>query len=163
VHFEHEHDFAGSAVRVAEIMSDASFQTGLDLPDLSRPEVIGAEADGDQRLLKLRYEYIGQLDSIAQKVVGGRTLTWVQELRIDVERGGGTLAFSADGDAGRVHGTATVTITATGDASCHRHIAGDFRIRIPGIGGTAERKIVPGLVRRLGVEADAVAVELERV
>ena len=162
MHFEHDRDFTGSAVRVAEIMSDASFQAALDLPDLGRPEVVAAEADGDQRSLKLRYEYIGQLDAIAQKVVGGRKLTWLQELDIDVERGAGTLSFFAEGDADRVNGCATVTITATGEATCHRKLAGDFRIRIPVIGGTAERKIVPGIVRRFGVEADAVAAELER-
>jgi hypothetical protein len=162
VHFEHQHDFAGAPARVAEIMSDAEFQSGLDLPDLSRPEVVASEVDGSRRLLTLRYEYVGQLDSVAQKIVGGRKLTWVQELRIDVDRGVGTLAFSADGDAGRVNGTADVGLTRTGGESCHRTIAGDFRVRIPIVGGTAERKIVPGLVRRLGVEADAVAAMLAR-
>jgi hypothetical protein len=48
-----------------------------------------------------------------------------------------------------------VAIVATGDAACRRTIDGDFRIRIPVVGGTAERRVVPGLVRRLEVEADA--------
>ena len=34
-------------------------------------------------------------------------------------------------------------------------IAGDFRVRVPLIGGTAERRIVPGIMRRLDVEAEA--------
>jgi hypothetical protein len=160
VHFEREHDFRGLARHVAEIMSDADFQRGLDLPDLSRPEVVASETDGPRRRLTLRYEYVGQLDSAAKRIVGNRKLTWVQDLQIDVERGVGTLGFSADGDAGRVQGTADVTITDSGDGSCHRRIAGDFRIRIPIFGSTAERKIVPGIVRRLDVEADAVASAL---
>jgi hypothetical protein len=86
----------------------------------------------------------------------------VQDLRIDVASGAGTLGFTADGAGGRVDGSATVTITATGDASCRRRITGDFRVKIPLIGGKAERAIVPGLVRRLDVEADAVAGELAR-
>jgi Protein of unknown function (DUF2505) len=110
----------------------------------------------------LRYEYVGQLDPIAQKVVGGRKLTWVQDLRVDVATGVGTLGFSADGVGGRADGTATVTITATGDASCRRQIRGDFRIRIPLVGGKAEKAIVPGLERRLDVEASEVAAELAR-
>jgi hypothetical protein len=138
-------------------MSDADFQRGLDLPDLSRPEVVADDADGAQRRLTLRYEYVGQLDSVAKTIVGNRKLTWVQDLRIDVERGVGTLTFSADGDAGRVNGTAAVTIAPTGDDACRRRIAGDFRVRIPVVGTTAERKLVPGIVRRLGLEADAVA------
>ena len=41
-------------------------------------------------------------------------------------------------------------------------IDGDFRIKIPLVGGKAEKAIVPGLARRLDVEADAVAAELAR-
>ena len=101
VHFEREHDFAGTVERVASIMSDPAFQTALDLPDLARPDVVAHEVDGTSHHLTLRYAYIGQLDPIAQKVVGGRKLTWVQDLRIDVATGVGTLGFSADGVGGR--------------------------------------------------------------
>jgi hypothetical protein len=149
-------------------MSDPEFQTALDLPDLARPDVVAHDVDGAVHRLTLRYAYIGQLDPIAQKVVDGRKLTWVQDLRIDVSTGIGTLGFSADGVGGRADGTASVTITSLGtstgdganDMSCRRVISGDFRIKIPLIGGKAEKAIVPGLARRLDVEADAVAVEL---
>jgi hypothetical protein len=136
-------------------MADSAFQTGLDLPDLSRPEVVEHSVEGTRHHLVLRYEYVGQLDSLAKGIVGNRRLTWVQELTLDVERGEGELRFSADDDAGRVNGSASVAIVATGDAACRRTIDGDFRIRIPVVGGTAERRVVPGLVRRLEVEADA--------
>ena len=162
MHFEHEHEFAGTVEQVATLMSDPGFQTMLELPDLARPDVVARDVDGTARHLTLRYEYIGQLDPIAQKVVGGRKLTWVQDLRIDVATGAGTLGFSADGVGGRADGTATVSIVATGDAACRRTISGDFRIRIPLLGGKAEQAIVPGLARRLDVEADAVAAELAR-
>ena len=166
MHFERDHDFAATVEQVASIMSDPAFQTQLDLPDLARPDVVAHEVDGASHRLTLRYAYIGQLDPIAQKVVGGRKLTWVQDLRIDVSTGVGTLGFSADGVGGRADGTATVTITpistGTGDASCRRVIDGDFRINIPLVGGKAEKAIVPGLARRLDVEADAVAAELAR-
>jgi hypothetical protein len=162
VQFEREHAFAAMVEQVATLMSDPDFQTMLDLPDLARPDVVAHEVGGPSHRLTLRYEYIGQLDPIAQKVVGGRKLTWVQDLRIDVATGAGTLDFSADGVGGRADGTATVTLAATGDASCRRRIAGDFRIRIPLLGGKAERAIVPGLERRLDVEAAALAAELAR-
>jgi hypothetical protein len=162
VHFEREHDFAGTVEQVATLMSDGGFQSVLDLPDLARPDVVAHDVDGTVRHLTLRYQYIGQLDPIAQKVVGGRRITWVQDLRIDVATGIGTLGFSADGVGGRADGSATVTITATGDGSCRRVIDGDFRIRIPLVGGKAEQAIVPGLERRLDVEAGAVAAELAR-
>jgi hypothetical protein len=156
VEFGREHAFAGTVEQVASLMSDPAFQTGLDLPDLARPDVVAHEVDGTTHRLTLRYAYVGQLDPIAQKVVGNHKLTWAQDLRIDVATGAGTLQFSADGVGGRADGTATVTITATGDASCRRRIVGEFRIRIPLVGGKAERAIVPGLERRLDVEAAAV-------
>jgi hypothetical protein len=166
MHFECEHEFAGTVEQVATLMSDPGFQSVLDLPDLARPDVVAHDINGAAHHLTLRYEYIGQLDPIAQKVVGGRKLTWVQDLRIDVATGAGTLGFTADGVGGRADGTATVTITptgtATGDASCRRVIDGDFRIKIPLIGAKAEKAIVPGFERRLDVEAGEVAAELAR-
>jgi hypothetical protein len=162
VQFEREHEFAGTVEQVATLMSDPGFQSVLDLPDLARPDVVASDLDGTTRHLRLRYEYVGQLDPIAQRVVGGRSLTWVQDLRIDLATGAGTLGFTADGAGGRADGTATVIITATGDDACRRRIRGDFRIRIPLIGAKAERAIVPGLLRRLDVEADEVAAELAR-
>jgi hypothetical protein len=151
-------------------MSDDGFQSVLDLPDLARPDVVAHDVDGTVHHLTLRYEYIGQLDPIAQRVVGGRSITWVQDLTIDVATGIGTLGFTADGVGGRAEGSATVTITATGTAtgtatsapSCRRVIDGDFRIRVPLVGGKAEQAIVPGLERRLDVEAAEVAAELAR-
>jgi len=160
VQFEREHEFASTVERVATLMSDPAFQGELDLPDLSRPTVVAHDVDGAAHRLTLRYQYVGQLDPIAQKVVGGRAITWVQDLVLDVVSGTGTLGFSADGVAGRADGSATVTITPTRDTSCRRRIRGDFRIKIPVIGGKAERAIVPGLERRLDVEAAALAAAL---
>jgi Protein of unknown function (DUF2505) len=160
VRFERDHDFGGSPERVGELMCDPEFQARVELPDLSLPTVVGHDVDGPHRLLRLRYRYTGQLDSVARRVIGNRQLTWVQELRLDVEQGTGALSFSADDDAGRVGGTASVTISPTKEDGAHRRIAGDFHIRIPLVGGTAERKIVPGLVRRLDVEAAALAARL---
>jgi hypothetical protein len=86
----------------------------------------------------------------------------VQELRIDSATGVGTLGFSADGVGGRADGQAAVTITPVGEEASRRRIDGDFRIRIPLVGGKAERAIVPGLLRRLDVEGDALAAALAR-
>jgi len=163
VHFEVEHEFAASRADVADLLCDASFQQQLDLPDLSRPEVVERVVDGPTWRLRLRYEYVGQLDPIARRMLGGRQLTWIQELCLDTSSCTGTLSFSAEEDPDRLHGTAAVAITALdGGARSRRRIAGDLHVRVPVIGGTAERRIVPGLTRRLDVEAAAVAEELAR-
>jgi hypothetical protein len=160
VHFEIEHHFSAGRDLVAAVLSDPNFQSGLELPDLSRPEVVESSTDGATRVLRLRYEYVGQLDPIARKIIGGRKLTWIQELRLDMQTFTGKLSFSAEEDAGRLNGEADVVLTRDGGDRSTRRVAGDFHVRFPLIGGTAERRIVPGLTRRLDVEATAVATEL---
>jgi hypothetical protein len=161
VHFEVVHDFPATRAAVAEVLCDPTFHTLLDLPDLSRPEVVKSAIEGATNVLLLRYEYIGQIDPIARRIVGNRKLTWMQELRLDTQTFTGTLSFSAEQDAQRLNGKAEVTITTSGDdAHSRRRIAGDLHVRVPLVGGTAERRIVPGLVRRLDVEAAALSTEL---
>src|SRR6476659_9200939 len=121
MHFAVEHDFPAPRSEVAVVLCDPAFQTQLELPDLSRPEVVASSADGTTRLLRLRYEYIGQLDPIARKIVGGRKLTWIQELRLDTATYTGALSFSAEEDAGRLNGAAEVAIVAVdGDEHSQR-------------------------------------------
>jgi hypothetical protein len=161
VYFEVEHDFPGSRAEVAGVLCDPAFHTHLDLPDLSRPDVVESSVDGTHRLLRLRYEYVGQLDPIARKILGGRKLTWIQELRLDTATYTGVLSFFAEEDPARLDGAARVAIVAAdGDDHSRRHIAGDLHVRVPLVGSAAERRIVPGLVRRLDAEAAALSKEL---
>ncbi len=161
MHFEVVHDFPAPGAAVADLLCDPAFHTQLDLPDLSRPEVVTSSLEGTTRVLLLRYEYIGQVDPIARRIVGNRKLTWMQELRLDTQSLTGTLSFSAEQDERRLNGRADVAITPVGDGTrSRRRIAGDLHVRVPLVGGTAERRIVPGLVRRLDVEAEALSNQL---
>jgi Protein of unknown function (DUF2505) len=162
MHFEVEHELPGSRLRVLDVLCDPSFHTQLDLPDLSRPEVVKCTATSVTRYLRLRYTYIGQVDAIARKIMGGGSLTWIQELRLDTVSFRGTLSFSAEHDT-RLSGSAEVVLAeAAGGASSRRTISGDLHVRVPLVGGTAERRLVPGLTRRLDVEAEALSDEITR-
>jgi hypothetical protein len=158
--FEVEHEFSGNRAAVAAVLCDPDFHTNLDLPDLSRPSVVEHGNDGATRMLTLRYEYVGQLDPIARKVIAGRQLTWIQALRLDTTTYRGTLTFSAEAAPDRLNGQADLALVADGDERCTRRIGGDLHVRFPVIGGTAERRIVPGLLIRLDVEAAALAERL---
>jgi hypothetical protein len=162
VHFETDHAFPADPASVIAVFCDPEFHTGLDLPDLSRPDVVESTVDGATRVLRLRYGYVGELDGIAKRIVGDRPLTWIQDLRVDTTSLAGTLSYSADGDAGRLNGEGRVTFTATEGGGCARRIVGELRVRIPVVGGRAERAIVPGLLRRIDVEAAALTAELAR-
>ncbi|HEX4778493.1 MAG TPA: DUF2505 family protein [Acidimicrobiia bacterium] len=163
--FRSEQAFPGASPRdVGALLVDPEFQSRVELPDLSLPEVVAHERDGDVTVLKLRYAYTGQLDPIARKLLGNRTLSWAQELRLDLRAGRGELTFAAEADPSRLHGRAEVTLRAEGDgdAGTRRRFDGELAVKAPVVGGMAERRIVPGLLRRLDVEADAVRAHLAR-
>lgn len=162
VRFQVEHEFPAPPAVVAEILCDVTFHADLDLPDLSRPELVEQSSAGSERTLRLRYEFVGHLDPIARRVLAGRRLTWIQELRVDVATGLGRLTFAAEADADRLHGSARVTLTAADGAHTRRLIAGEFFVRVPLVGSKVEGRIVPGLVRRMDVEAAALTAALIR-
>jgi hypothetical protein len=158
--FTAEHEFPAPPLAVLDVLCDPAFQSTLELPDLSLPEVVDSTPTGAQRVLKLRYEFVGHLDPIAKKVIGSRKLTWVQELEIDEATLRGSLSFVAESQPDRVRGQADIVLEAVGDAAARRRISGDLSVKIPLVGGRAERAIVPGLLRRLDVEAAATTARL---
>jgi hypothetical protein len=162
VRFEVEHIFPAPPDDVADILCDPEFHVALELPDLSLPTVVDSPTTGAVRSLRLRYEFVGQLDPIARRVLAGRRLTWIQELQLDADTGHGRLTFEAESEPGRLHGRADVLLARSAGAQTRRSIAGEFFVRVPLVGGTAERRIVPGLVRRLDVEAAALTAVLEQ-
>jgi hypothetical protein len=158
--FHVEHEFPAAPSAVAEILCDPAFHTTLDLPDLSRPEVVESGASGTDRVLRLRYEFVGHLDPIARRILAGRRLTWIQELRLNVTSGIGRLTFQAESEPDRLHGAADVVLEPLRASETRRRIDGEFFVKVPLVGGTAERRIVPGLVTRMGVEAAALTAAL---
>ena len=158
--FRAEHEFPGSVLAVADILCDPGFHTRLDLPDLSRPEVVEHTVVDSKRTLRLRYEFIGHLDPIARRLLAGRRLTWMQELQLDTATGAGRLSFAAEAEADRLYGEATVMLTALAEQRTRRTVAGNLFVKVPLVGGTAEKRIVPGLVARLDVEAAALTAAL---
>jgi hypothetical protein len=160
VRFSVEHQLPGAAVAVAAILCDPSFHTGLDLPDVSRPEVLEHVKTPLGCRLRLRYAFTGHIDSYAKRLLGNRELTWIQEFEVDATTGGGTLTFGAEADPKRLHGEAEIVCTDNGEGTTQR-ISGDLKVNVPLVGGTAEKKLVPGIVRRLDVTADAIAVSLK--
>jgi hypothetical protein len=156
--FQTDHEFPADVAAVAAALLDPAFHTTLDLPDLARPEVVGSQPGR----LELRYEFIGLLDPIARRLLAGRRLTWIQVIELDAEDGRGRLSFNAEAEAGRLFGAAEVALEGRADGGTQRVITGDLHVRVPLVGATAERRIVPGLVRRLDVEAAAAVTWLAR-
>jgi hypothetical protein len=155
VRFQAEHQFSGSKEAVEALMVDSAFYLDLALPDLSKPEVLEGGEDGDVTVLRLRYNYVGSLDPLAHRLLGSSRLAWIQETRVDRSAGSGVVRFEAEKDPKRLHGSSDFVLTAAG-AGTVRRMDGELIVAVPGIGRMAERRIVPGVLRRLDIEAQAI-------
>jgi hypothetical protein len=160
VRFHAGHRINGSEEAVAALLVDSAFYLHLALPDLSLPELVEEGSEGDRGMLRLRYEFVGALDPIAQRLLGSSRLAWIQEVRVDKSAGTGKLKFEAEKDPRRLHGTADFVLTEAGGSTLRR-IDGELVVGVPGIGRMAERRIVPGLLRRMDIEAHAMNDRLE--
>lgn len=159
VRFQVEHRFAAPVPAVAELLVDPGFHRGLRLPDLELLDVVDHRDDGEAALLSLRYAYLGQIDPIASRLLGGRRLAWVQELTVDRVTGDGHLSFAVEGGGDRLHGLARFTLHAEGVETVWA-LRGEIRVRVPLVGGTAERRILAGFLQRLDLEARHLAERL---
>ncbi len=159
VRFHAEHRFDAPLSAVAAVLGEPELYLALRLPDVDPAELVEHRTDGTVVTVVLRYRFAGRLDPIAAGLLGGRQLTWLQELRVDARSGSGTLTMAAEGGARLLHSSADLVLTADG-AGTVRHLDGELVVGVPGIGRMAERRIVPGLLGRLDIEAEAVRCRL---
>jgi len=159
VHFHAEHRFPAGPGAVAALLTDPDFYTALVLPDLSQPDVLDHRRDGQVAVLVLRYEFVGSLDPMARRLLGPNRLAWIQELQVDASAGSGSLGFRAEAEPKRLHGSAEFVLLADGPGTVRR-LDGELVVAVPVIGSTAERRILPGLLRRLDIEAGALEEKL---
>jgi hypothetical protein len=159
VHVHAERAFHAPKEAVVGVLADPAFAVALTLPDLDQPELLESTDDGDRALIRLRYEFAGNLDPMARRLLGSGRLAWIQEARVDRSTCSGTLTFEAERDPRRLYGRADFAVESSGPGSV-RSLDGELVVAIPGIGRMAERRIVPGLLRRLDLEAASVDAEL---
>jgi hypothetical protein len=151
-------DFDADAAAVAGVLLDPAIQEALALPDLALPEVVETSATK----LVLRYGYVGSLDPIVKKLLGSRPLTWLQTIELDPVQQSGALSINAEAAPDRLTANATIAIVTQPSTRTTLTIEGDLRVHIPLVGGSAEKRLVPGVVARLNVEADAIAEHLKK-
>jgi hypothetical protein len=152
--FDAKHHFTAPPDDVAAGMTDAEFVGGLTLPDLSAPEVLDRIEDANGVMLRARYRFIGSLDPLARRILGGDRISWVQEVRVDPSKRAGTLTVRSDVQADRLKCHADYRLESTGSGT-RRDLRGSLSIKVPLIGGRAEGHILPGLLSRINLEAAA--------
>jgi hypothetical protein len=160
--FSARHEFDVPPAAVAAAMTDPDFVGTLQLPDLETPEVLGRESDGNGTVLRARYRFVGSLDPIARRVLGNDRISWVQEVRVGADATHGELRVVPDTRAGQMTFTGSYDLDAAGSGGTVRELHGELRIKVPMIGGRAEKRILPGILRRIDLEADAMRTWLAR-
>lgn len=153
--FQVEHEFRSRPDLVAAVLIDPDFFRTLVLPDLSQPEILESRSDGEHSVLRLRYEFTGTLDPVARRLLGEKRLAWVQQVTVNRSAGTGELTFGAAADPTRLRGSGEFTLDPR-DGGCVRRLWGQLTVALPVIGSGAEKRIVPGILRRLDIEAEAI-------
>ena len=157
-----EHDFAADAGAVIDVLLDPAFVPTLaELPDVGSVEIVSREVDAGTGVLALRLTYDGSVDGIAAKVLGSSTPSWVQTTRFDRTSLSGDLTISPDVAGSLFDCSATVSFEPTA-GGCRRIVDGSLSVRIPLVGGKAERSLGPAILARIDAEADLVDRWLSR-
>jgi hypothetical protein len=154
VSFNARHEFDAAPDAVAAAMTNPAFVGSLRLPDLEAPEVLEHAADGSGRLLRARFRFVGRLDPLARRILGNDRISWVQEVRVDAANAHGVLAVTPDAHPDRMRFAGEYQLAPTDQGSV-RTLSGELSIRVPVIARRAEQHILPGLLRRIDLEADA--------
>jgi Protein of unknown function (DUF2505). len=149
------HIFGAPVGAVCEAMGDPDFYAALRLPDIEPPELLVRSVDGARVDIHVRFTYTGKLDPIARRIVGHDHVAWVQRLVIDPSSQSCALSVAPEVGVVPVMCTGTFELHGADGAQCLRTLDGELRIKVPIIGGRAERSLGPGIMRRLDLEAEA--------
>lgn len=153
--FNAEHRFLAPPDAVAAGMTDEGFVAGLVLHDVATPEVLDRVEDADGVTLQARYRFVGSLDPLARRILGGDRISWVQEVRVDPLKRAGMLTVRSDVRADRLQCQGGYRLEPVDGGGTARVLHGSLSIKVPLIGGRAEGHILPGLLSRIDDEAAA--------
>ena len=150
--FDLEHRFSAPLAAVEAAMIDPTYLAALRLPDVAPPTVLGIDGDDSLVTTRVAYEYTGSLDPIAQRVLRGSEIGWVQEVTLDRDAHRARFTVVPKVHADRLRCSGTYTLREHGETTT-RTISGELRINVPLIASRAEKMIGPGVIRRMKLEA----------
>ena len=145
---------------VEDAFVDPGFLARLaELPSFAGVELLSQEVDGDLVRQRVHYAFVGELSPAVTAIVDPAKLSWVEESVHDRATHRADCRILPDHYAHRLECSYAVQLTPEGNAT-RRTAQGDLRVRVPLLGGRAERAIVGGLRDHAEREAEAVAAWL---
>jgi hypothetical protein len=133
-------------------MVDPAYLAALRLPDVAPPTVLAVDTIGTTVTTRVAYEYTGSLDPIAQRVLRGSDIGWIQEVTLDRDAHRARFTVVPKVHADRLRCSGTYALRGLGDSTT-RAISGELRITVPLVASRAEKMIGPGVIRRMKLEA----------
>ena len=116
---------------------------------------------GDVVNMRVRYRFTGDLNSAARRIIDPSRLSWVEDSTHDLARREVVFRMDPDhyADRFRAHGGYRFV---PDDVGTRRIADGEVVIRVPVVGGRAERAIVSGITEHLQDETALVEAFLDR-
>ncbi len=118
------------------------------------PELLSAVTDGPSLHVRVRYAFAGTITGPAARIVDVDKLTWVIDTTFDTVAHRGRLVVEPDHYDGLLRCSGTLALDELGTSTTET-VAGRLEVRVPLVGGSAEKAIFGGFTRQLGLEAAA--------
>lgn len=153
--FSNTHTYPKSFEEVIKANYSEEFLNGLTIEDVKSPVLEDLVDDDSKLTCKTSWEFTGKLDTVANALLMGKPLTWVQTIEIDKAAKTGTIeVIYLDGKIPS-NCKAELTFTDNADGTCTRELKGSIFVKIMMAGPTIEKKLVDGLEKRFANEAEA--------
>ena len=160
--FSNTHTYPASFEKVVETNYSKEFIEQLDtIEDVLVPELQEHSSEDTKISCKTSWQFSGKLDAIANALLMGKPLTWVQTIQIDKDTKTGTIEVVYMGGKIPSNCSATLTFTDNEDGTCTRELKGSIFVKIMMAGPTIEKRLVEGLENRFASEADALDAYLK--
>jgi hypothetical protein len=148
-----DHRFSAAPRDVAMAMVDPEVAAEWHrILDVAGVDILDHGADATTGWISARLTYGGSLDPLAARVLGSSSPTWVQSYRVDLAAGRGRLTIEPDDLGSVLQCGADVHLAAT-DGGTLRQLRGELVVRVPLLGGKAERALAPAIAARIDSEA----------
>ncbi len=162
---EARHEFPAPVDEVEAAMADPAFFGQLhNLPDIAPPEVISRTETGSRITLEVRYVFTGEVDPIVRRLVNVDELVWVQTTEFDTSAHEAALTVVPEKLGSMLQCAARFDLSPDPRGSgTVRTLTGDLRVKVPLLGGRAEKALGPGILHRIDLEADALRAWLRSI
>jgi hypothetical protein len=148
------HRFDARPAAVMEAMVEPTFYAGLEVDDVGAFETTEVVVADGAVTIGLRFAYVGDVEPVVKRLVAGGEIVLLQSVTVRPKEMEGTLAVTPErfGELLQCDGHFTFE---TDGAVTTRSVTGSLKVRVPFLGGRAERSLLPGILARLDAEAEA--------